>query len=80
MNDVKKRFTKWYIRKGYRFYYKVRFNGDTPKAKWLCAWYIRPLLIFFSPSVYFYDVYSKVIAERILKELEEAKHGEEKDS
>lgn len=92
MIDIKERFTKWYIRKGYRFYYKVnpikslytdddiKFFDSDLEAKFLCPWYIRPLLIFFSPSVYMYHEYGKVIAENFMKGMEEAKRGKEKDT
>ena len=92
MIDIKERFTKWYIRKGYRFYYKVnpikslytdddiKFFDSDLEAKFLCPWYIRPLLIFFSPSVYMYEEYGKQIAKSFMKGMEEVKRGKEKDT
>lgn len=49
---MRKRFTKWYFKRGYRFGYKV----NTGVAVWDCPWWVKPLLIFFSPSVYFYEL------------------------
>ena len=49
---MRKRFTKWYFKRGYRFGYKV----NTDVAVWDCPWWVKPLLIFFSPSVYFYEL------------------------
>ena len=48
--NLRKKFTLWYIRKGYKFGY----DNDIvcPKAIWTCPWYIKPLLFLFSPSVY----------------------------
>lgn len=92
MIDVKERFTKWYIRNGYRFYYRFdpaktlytndvfKFTDSVPEARFLCPWYIRPLLIFFSPSVYMYEEYGKQIAKSFMKGMEEAERGKEKDT
>lgn len=44
---LKVKFTKWYIKKGYKFGY-----DKNREAYWICPWYVRPLLIFFSPSIY----------------------------
>ena len=50
--NLRKRFTLWYIRKGYRFGYD---GGNlAPVAVWYCPWYIKPLLFLFSPSIYFH--------------------------
>ena len=51
---MRKRFTKWYFKRGYRFGYKV----DNGVAVWDCPWWVKPLLIFFSPSVYFYELWN----------------------
>ena len=48
MLNFRKSFTEWYFDKGYDFLY--RENSLEPK--WICPWYVKPLLIFFSPSVY----------------------------
>lgn len=57
--DICKRFTLWYIRKGYSFVYTY-FD---------CPWWLRPLLIFFSPDIYFAEVGRK--AEDSLKRTAE---------
>ena len=54
--NIKKRFTKWYVKKGYRFGYDY-----SNVAVWNCPWWVKPLLIFFSPSVYFAEAYGKMI-------------------
>ena len=46
--SIKKRFTKWYVNNGYKFGY-----DSSSVAVWRCPWWVKPLLIFFSPSVYF---------------------------
>ena len=46
--SIKKRFTKWYVNNGYKFCY-----DSSGVAVWHCPWLVKPLLIFFSPSVYF---------------------------
>ena len=46
--NIKKRFTKWYVKNGYKFGY-----DSSHVAVWHCPWWVKPLLIFFSPSVYF---------------------------
>ena len=49
---LRKQFTLWYIKKGYRFGYD---GGNLyPVAVWYCPWYVKPLLFLFSPSIYFY--------------------------
>lgn len=58
---IRRAFTKWYADRGYTFRYEIpplgnpaatgKFSIDTC-AVWDCPWWVRPLLIFFSPSVY----------------------------
>lgn len=56
MNKIRKRFTKWYVSKGYIFGY----SGIDPfEARWACPFWVRPLLFLFSPSCYCYEVYTK---------------------
>lgn len=55
MNRIKRAFTKWYIKRGYMFYYDfVRINEEVIRirARYNCPLWVKPLLIFFSPSVY----------------------------
>lgn len=47
MTNLRKRFTLWYIRRGYTFRTE---EGD---GVWDCPWWVRPMLFLFSPSVYF---------------------------
>ena len=61
--NIKKRFTKWYVKKGYKFFY-----DSSNIAVWRCPWWVKPLLIFFSPSVYFMN-YGKLFADGFMKGL-----------
>ena len=67
-------FTRWYVKRGYTFDYEfeagaVHTDGTfstplkLPKPVWNCPWWVRPLLIFFSPSVYSLDKYTKRFVE-----------------
>ena len=47
MTNLRKRFTLWYIRRGYTF---RTVEGE---GVWDCPWWVRPMLFLFSPSVYF---------------------------
>lgn len=80
--SINRRFTEWYVKKGYVFGY--RFEGvpiieedlfATPsrmmEAYWICPIWVRPLLIFFSPSIYFIEVAGKNFAKYFKKGLEE---------
>lgn len=62
INKIRRQFTLWYIRKGYSFEYIS--NGEYIfKAVWDCPWYVRPLLIFFSPSVYDVEANGRALVE-----------------
>lgn len=83
IKNIKKRFTKWYIKKGYTFDYidyaisrSDLIGGDDifpplpqsiPKAIFICPWYIRPLLVFFSPSVYVNETLGNIIVSCVIK-------------
>lgn len=82
MRDIKSRFTKWYIKKGYRFTYayagcdftteelSMKFLENNPnplKGVFSCPWWVRPLLCFFSPSVYGTQMLYKQIQEALKK-------------
>ena len=72
--NIKKRFTKWYVKKGYKFGY-----DSSNVAVWHCPWWVKPLLIFFSPSVYFAEAYGKMIVygftEGLKNEMEAKEDG-----
>ena len=81
MKRIRERFTKWYIKRGYKFGYgacKVYTDGvlvtpmEMPKSYFICSWYVKPLLIFFSPSVYFREAIGRVFVENFKRGLEEA--------
>ena len=59
---IKERFTKWYVRRGYIFHYT--FNTETVFE---CPFWVKPLLIFFSPSVYFREAVGKAIANILIE-------------
>jgi hypothetical protein len=82
-------FTRWYVKRGYTFDYEFEAGAAHtdgtfstplrfPKAVWTCPWWVKPLLIFFSPSVYVLDKYTtefiKYFNEGLL-----AGEGEKKD-
>lgn len=46
MINIKRKFTKWYVKQGYRFGHK-RFE-----SYWDCPIWVKPLLGLFSPSIY----------------------------
>ena len=72
---LRKKFTLWYIRRGYTFDYI--FDQKSPeddrvtiaRAEWVCPWWVRPLLIFFSPSVYSNEAWGKQFVEGLRKAL-----------
>ena len=80
---MKKRFTKWYVKKGYKFgYEKIETIGDDvfqipvkmPKAYFICPFYIKPLLLFlFSPSIYTAEAYAKPFIDGFKLGLEKSK-------
>ena len=49
MQKLRKRFTLWYIRRGYTF------RTEEGEGVWDCPWWVRPMLFLFSPSVYFVE-------------------------
>ena len=65
--NIKKRFTIWYIQRGYTF-------DPGTDSVFECPFWVKPLLIFFSPSVYTHIVYG----EFIYKNLVEGMKGENK--
>lgn len=65
-------FTRWYVKRGYTFTYDFEecsihsdgiFNTPLgiPKAVWTCPWWVKPFLIFFSPSVYCMEKFTKIV-------------------
>ena len=63
MNKLKARFTKWYVNKGYLFGYD--FTDNPTESSFVCPIWVRPLLIFFSPSVYLNETYGKIVRDGI---------------
>lgn len=48
MNKLRRKFTKWYFRKGYNATYHYIIDNYV----FDCPWYVKPLLFLFSPSIY----------------------------
>lgn len=61
MHKIKKRFTKWYVNKGYLFEYD--FTVNPTESRFVCPIWVRPFLIFFSPSVYLNETYEKIMRD-----------------
>jgi hypothetical protein len=83
MNKIKRLFTLWYIKRGYTFHYDftntVVFDADyfthpveveIPKAVWTCPRWVRPLLIFFSPSIYYIKTDGEALVKGFLDGLQ----------
>ena len=66
MKKLRHKFTEWYVERGYVFGYE--FPGAI--ARWYCPWRVKPLLIFFSPSVYFRLVYGNLMVDSFNKGIE----------
>lgn len=71
---LKRRFTKWYIKKGYTFGYDFQETdvytdgtfttlSNMPPVRFNCPWWVMPFLILFSPSIYYAETVGKKIAE-----------------
>lgn len=65
-DKLKRRFTLWYIKRGYGFGYDT--SSRVPKAWFRCPIWVRPLLVLFSPGVYC-DRYGKIMLEGFLEGL-----------
>ena len=72
MNKLKERFTKWYVNKGYLFGYD--FTDNPTESSFVCPIWVRPFLIFFSPSVYLNETYGKIVRDGMREGI---KAGEE---
>lgn len=63
LNKIRRAFTKWYIKRGWTsgWHFIYDEEGEHPthpidaKRYFVCPWWVRPLLIFFSPCVYAYE-------------------------
>lgn len=73
MTNLRKKFTKWYYRKGYRMMWVTSHYGNgVHEMIFSCPWWVRPLVeFFFSPSVYYAEEGYQFgqIVERRLEEL-----------
>ena len=78
--NIKKRFTKWYVKKGYKFGYDftdvpvyddgfMKTPAGVPKAVWHCPWFVKPFLFLFSPSVYAIYDWGKQISDGFMAGL-----------
>lgn len=64
------KFTKWYVKKGYTFSYAFAKPGEEPKVFYKCPIWVKPLLIFFSPSIYTREKNGGMIAAALAEGLE----------
>ena len=78
--NIKKRFTKWYVKKGYKFGYDftdvpvyddgfMKTPAGVPKAVWHCPWFVKPFLFLFSPSVYAIEDWGKQFSDGFMAGL-----------
>lgn len=83
MNKLRKIFTRWYVKRGYTFGYDftdvaifddgfMRTPVSMPRAVWDCPWWVRPLLIFWSPSTY-YHIKGEVLSNGFIEGLQGVK-------
>ena len=74
MKKLRRAVTLWYVKRGYTFEYDfsnvsiygddyIAVPGNLPTSVWHCPWWVRPLLIFFSPSVYTIETFSKLVVQ-----------------
>lgn len=78
-SKLKEMFTKWYIKRGYTFEYDfsnidnyvdyIATPDNLPQAVWHCPYWVRPLLIMFSPSIYYIETFGKNITEGLYRGL-----------
>ena len=62
--NIKKRFTIWYVRRGYTFDLETGFE---------CPFWVKPLLIFFSPSVYTHIVFGEWVYKNLMEGMKGTK-------
>ena len=64
MDNLRQRFTRWYVRKGYKMRYKSCEYGDgVASLIFYCPWWVRPFVEFlFSPLEYYRLVKSEEVA------------------
>ena len=84
--NIKRRFTKWYIKRGYTFSYDftdvpvigndfMKIPAGIPKAVWHCPSWVTPFLFLFSPSVYMREDFGKKFADEFMKGLQVGMEG-----
>ena len=85
--SIKRRFTKWYVNKGYKFGYDftdvpvyddgiIKIPTGVPKAVWNCPWWVKPLLFLFSPSVYAAEDWGKQLVDGFMAGMQMVKDGD----
>lgn len=68
MKNLKARFTRWYVRRGYKFGYRKDLT-----AYYVCPVWVKPLLPFlFSPGVYAIEAWGKTFVKGFEKSMKEA--------
>ena len=69
--NIKKRFTIWYAQRGYTF--DPRPDEEHTGSAFECPFWVKPLLIFFSPSVYTHIVYGEFIYKSLVEGMKGVK-------
>lgn len=90
VKNINKRFTKWYVKRGYTFGYD--FSGvpvvkygpfraplGVPDSQFTCSWWVKPLLIFFSPSVYYVETTGRLLSEGLMEGMKMALREKENE-
>ena len=63
---MRRRFTKWYVNRGYTF------NTDEDgRPVYECPWWVRPFTFLVSPSAYFVLAIGKALADGIDRAIAE---------
>lgn len=73
MKKLRKKFTKWYVKKGYTFGYT---DFSPSSVVWNCPWYVKPFLFLFSPSVYCVEITTNYIYKGFMDGLQSSIENE----
>ncbi|WP_347256100.1 hypothetical protein [Anaerostipes sp. PC18] len=65
--NIKRRFTKWYIKRGYSFGYEFGISEGICNARYYCPFWVKPFLILFSPSVYMKEKFRQGLVSGFIK-------------
>ncbi len=82
ISKLRKRFTLWYVKRGYTFGYKpvpmftdadhiFATPAELPDTYFICPFWVKPFLVLFSPSIYFMETMGKLLAEAFRQGVEQ---------